>query len=291
MRIVSSRTAARILEKLPRERITRLVGRAAERPVPHAVLDPVLSLYVRAFSVDMGEAEVPREGFASFNDFFTRRLRDGRRVVDGDPDALVSPADGRLDDDGPVDAESRFLVKGQTYDAAELLGSHEEARGFDGGRYAIVYLSPRDYHRVHSPTAGVVRRVRHLPGTLYPVNAIGVEHVPRLFARNERVVVYLDTPRFGTIAVVFVGAFIVGRITLTIAGPPRPPHGGAPVERTWDPARAPRMERGDELGAFLLGSTVVMLMPRLRDGAWRDDVQSPRGPVRVGQGIAWRTGG
>lgn len=290
MALVSSRTAARILRVLPRERITRLVGRFAEQPVPRAVLDPVLSAYVRAFHVDLDEAEVPTEGFASFNDFFTRKLRDGVHTVDADPDAVVSPADGRLDDAGPVDASSRFLVKGQTYDAAELLGSAAEAERYTGGRYAIVYLSPRDYHRVHAPVDGFVRSVRHMPGTLYPVNAIGVEHVPRLFARNERVVVHLESERFGDVAVVFVGAFIVGRITLTFDGPARPPHGGQPAERVYDPLVAPRFARGDELGAFLLGSTVVLMFPKPAAGAWRDDRDAPFGAVRMGQPIAWRTG-
>lgn len=284
MRLVSNRTAARILRTLPRERITRLVGRVAERPVPSAVLDRFLSLYVRAYDVDLSEAVVPPGGFASFNDFFTRRLLEGRRAIDRDPDAVISPADGRLDDEGPVDAAARFLLKGQTYDAAELLGSADEARAFEGGRYAVVYLSPRDYHRVHSPVDGVVRTVRHMPGSLYPVNAIGVEHVPLLFARNERVVVHLDTERFGPVAVVFVGAFIVGKITLAFDGPPRPDHGASPTERRYD-ADAPRLARGDELGAFLLGSTVVLLLP---PGPWRDDRRAPSGPVRVGQAIAWR---
>lgn len=289
MRLVSSRTAARILHALPRERITRLVGRAAARNVPGAVLRPVLSLYARAFDVDLSEAVVPDGGFASFNDFFTRKLREGIHTVDPARDAVVSPADGRLDDAGPVDASSRFLVKGREYDTAELLGSAREARAFEGGRYAIVYLSPRDYHRVHSPVDGVVRSVRHMPGTLYPVNAIGVEHVPGLFARNERVVVHVDTERFGPVAVVFVGAFIVGRITLTFDAPERPPHGGAPAERAYDLATAPRFERGDELGAFLLGSTVVLLLPPQAGGAWRED-GAPFGPVRMGQAIAWRVG-
>lgn len=290
MALVSTRTAARILDVLPRERITRLVGRVAERPVPRAVLDPVLSAYVKAFRVDLDEAQVPAAGFASFNDFFTRRLRDGVHRVDADPRAVVSPSDGRLDDAGAIDAESRFYIKGRDYDAVELLGSAAEAARFNGGRYAIVYLSPRDYHRVHSPVDGVARGVRHMPGTLYPVNAIGVEHVPRLFARNERVVVNVETERFGDVAVVFVGAFIVGRITLTIDAPPRPPHGGAPTERVFDPAVAPRLSRGDELGAFLLGSTVVMLFQKPPKGDWNTDRATPFGPVRMGQSIAWLAG-
>lgn len=285
MRLVSNRTVARILHALPRERITRLVGRVAERPVPAPVLQPFLALYVRAYGVDLSEALVPPGGFTSFNDFFTRRLREGLRSFDRDPNVVLSPADGRLDDEGPISDGARFVVKGQPYDVATLLGDTDEARVFEGGRYAVVYLSPRDYHRVHSPVEGTVRRVRHLPGSLYPVNAIGVEHVPSLFARNERVVVHLDAPRFGPVAVVLVGAFIVGKIALAFEGPARPEHRGPPTERRYTDADAPRLNRGDELGAFLLGSTVVLLLP---PGPWREDLRAPKGSVRVGQPIAWR---
>lgn len=218
--------------------------------MPAAILRPVIEVYRRAYNVDLHEAVVPPEGFRSFNDFFTRRLRDGVRVFDQDPHTILSPADGRLEDHGPLDRASTFSIKGQRYDAETLLGSRAEAEHYKGGQYAIVYLSPRDYHRVHSPIEGRVTRVRHIPGTLYPVNALGVAHVPQLFARNERVVVNVETEAFGTVAVVFVGAFIVGKISLAFDAPARPPHGGAVTERTYAPASAPKVTRGGELGAF-----------------------------------------
>src|SRR4051812_43460686 len=177
----TSRTAARIMRILPRERISRALGHLTEARVPQALLNPVLALYTRAYNVDLAEAELPEAGFASFNEFFTRRLRDGLRPIDPDPDTLVSPADGQLDDAGPIDGARSFVVKGQPYSAADLLGSESDAAVFAGGEYAIVYLSPRDYHRVHTPVDGVVERVRHIPGTLYPVNKFGVKHVPLLF--------------------------------------------------------------------------------------------------------------
>lgn len=283
LRRVFMRAAFAFMRAIPRERISRLVGRSAELRAPRFVLELVLGVYVRAFKVDLSEAVVPEGGFRTFNEFFTRGLRAGRRPIDADPSALVSPADGRLDDEGPLDDGSTFLVKGQSYDAAELLGDAVEAGWFQGGRYAIVYLSPRDYHRVHSPADAVVRSVRHIPGTLYPVNAIGVEHVPRLFARNERVVVHLDTEKFGRVAVVFVGAFVVGGISLTVNAPPRPAPDGAPLEHRFDEANAPHIERGAELGAFLLGSTVVLLTQR---GPWREEPAAVSGTVKVGQVIA-----
>ena len=286
---VTSRTAAKILHVLPRERITRLVGRVAMAHVPKFLLDPVLGVYSRAYAVNLDEAVVPPEGFASFNEFCTRRLREGVHVIDDRPDVIVSPADGRLDDDGPIDRDARFLVKGQTYDVATLLGSAEDAKTYEGGHYAVVYLSPRDYHCVHSPVAGTVRAVRHIPGSLYPVNELGVKHVPLLFARNERVVVSIDTEDFGTVAVVFVGAFVVGQIRLAFDAPPRPPHGGEVAYRAYDPSTAPRVERGSDLGAFLLGSTVVIVLPPAARGHWERAALPRPAPVRVGQAVAHRT--
>lgn len=288
MASASTRTAVQLLRVLPRERITRLVGLLTEAHVPPRLLGPVLRLYTRAYAVNMDEAVVPTQGFRSFNEFFTRKLREGVHEVDPDPHAVVSPADGRLDDAGPVDLQHEFLVKGQKYDVASLLGSEEEARTFAGGQYQVVYLSPRDYHRVHSPVAGRVALVRHIPGTLFPVNAIGVRHVPLLFARNERVVVLVDTEAFGTVAVVLVGAFVVGKISLAFEGPARPPHGGPVVTRRYDPETAPVLAAGGELGAFLLGSTVVVLLPppdaRTR-GRWRDAGPTLPAPVRMGQAL------
>lgn len=280
MEPVSSRVAVQILRALPREQITRLVGRVTEAELPPKVLRPVLSLYSRAYHVNWGEAEVPSEGFKSFNDFFTRRLREGVHTVDMSPGVVVSPADGRLEDHGPISSNASFTIKGQTYNVATLLGSDKAMTRYAGGHYFIVYLSPRDYHRVHSPVSGRVTMVRHLPGTLYPVNAMGVKHFPQLFAQNERVLIEVDGEA-GKAAVVMVGAFVVGKIRLAFRGPPRPPHGGAPVEQDYGDS-GPVVERGGELGSFLLGSTVVVLLPPRQGGFAASPGEMPR-PVRMGQ--------
>lgn len=282
---VTARTAVNLLRVLPRERLTRLVGRVTEAEVPRALLQPILALYTRAFRVALDEAVIPPEGFRSFNQYFTRELRPGVHSVAQDPSAVVSPADGRLEDHGSIDPQSAFLVKGQRYDTASLLGSEAEAERYRGGWFSVVYLSPRDYHRVHSPVEGRVRMARHLPGTLFPVNALGIQHVPQLFARNERVVVEVDSP-FGPVAVVFVGAFVVGKISLAFDGPPRPPHGGPVIERRYRDQEAPSLTRGGDLGAFLLGSTVVVLLPPRDGGHWMaPDITVP-GPLRMGQVLA-----
>lgn len=280
-----SRAAASLLHLLPRGRITRALGRFTEARIPLPLLRPVLALYSRAYDVALDEAVVPAGGFRSFNEFFTRQLRDGIHRVDADPAAVVSPADGRLDDAGPVTRDRRFTVKGQEYDAATLLDDAAAARAYEGGHYFIVYLSPRDYHRVHSPVAGRVREVRHIPGDLFPVNAMGVRTVPGLFARNERVVVHVDTA-LGPAAVVFVGAFVVGKITLTIDAPPRPGLGGRAAVRRFPEAEGPALAKGDELGAFQLGSTVVVLLGPAAHGRWVASHGSDPTPVRVGDAVA-----
>lgn len=223
------------------------------------MLDRAIRLYARAYRVDLSECVVPALGFRTFNEFFSRPLREGARPIDADPGALVCPADGRLEDEGPIEPSARLSVKGQPYRVAELLGDHAAAERFEGGRFAVVYLSPRDYHRVHAPTEGHVTRVRHVPGTLFPVNRIGLENVPSLFAKNERVVVHMETPQHGEVVTILVGAMVVGGIQLAFDEQlHRSPRGGV-EERYYDDVR---LERGAELGRFLLGSTAIVLTTR-----------------------------
>jgi phosphatidylserine decarboxylase len=286
-----TRTAARILRLIPRERLTRALGRLTDARVPLPILQRVLDIYTRRYEVDLAEAVLPAEGFRTFNEFFTRRLRDGLRPIDADPNAVVSPADGRFDDAGVIDAGRQFVVKGQPYNTATLLGSEADAASFAGGAFAVVYLSPRDYHRVHSPVAGTITHVRHIPGTLFPVNAFGVRHVPLLFARNERVAILVRTEAFGMVAVVMVGAMIVGKINLAFDGPPRPAHGGTVAERVYVPGELPELATGDELGAFELGSTVVLLVERPPPGEHPFLPELVGHAVRVGQAIMRRSRG
>lgn len=289
----TSRTAARILRMLPRERITHALGHFTDIRVPQTLLKPVLNLYTRAYKVDLEEAVLPSEGFRTFNEFFTRRLRDGLRPIDPDPGTVVSPADGWLDDSGPVDLAHSFRVKGRPYDVAELLGSAADARPFAGGRYAVVYLSPRDYHRVHAPVAAHLEKLRHIPGTLFPVNRFGVQHVPRLLARNERVAMFFRSETFGSVAVVMVGAMIVGKITLAFDAPDRPVMGDLAAERVYGNGTTTGpiyFQKGAELGAFQLGSTVVLLLGPAPQGRL-----SPTHPVdqhvRLGQPLLRRSRG
>lgn len=269
---VATFAAAQLLRVLPRTRITRAVGKLADARVNKNALSQVVTWFVRAYDVDLDEAITPSEGFQSFDDFFTRHLRPGARPQCDDPDAFVSPADGRLDAMGKVFEDGEMVVKGRRYSAAELLGSFAEARRYEGGQFAVVYLSPRDYHRVHSPVRGKVTLIRSMPGDLYPVNAIGERHVPSLFAINRRVAIVIETEAYGRVTVVMVGAMIVGRITVSMIDERDVPYGTHVIS----PARA--IERGDEIGIFHLGSTAVIFAEPSAKPWTR-----PMGPVRLGE--------
>jgi phosphatidylserine decarboxylase len=214
-------------------------------------LSKVVALaYAAAYRVNMEEAHV--EGpFPSFDAFFTRRLRYGVRAISEEP--IVSPADGRLSASGAVSQGCRIQVKGQDYLVSELIGSSEDAKRYVGGSFAVVYLSPRDYHRVHSPVAGHLLSVRAIPGDLFPVNSIGERYVRDLFVRNNRVAFSIASESVGAVTLVMVGATIVGRIGVSALDDASPPPGLTRL----DPTVA--LQRGDEVGIFHLGSTVVVL--------------------------------
>lgn len=253
---VATYAAAQLLHVLPRERITRIMGRLADAQLHPAVADAVVGMYVRAYKVDLGDTVPPAGSFPSFDAFFTRPLREGARPVCADPDALVSPADGRLEDAGPVHAGGKLHIKGRDYAVADLVGDHAEAARYDGGQFAIVYLSPRDYHRVHAPIAGRITMVRSMSGDYFPVNSIGEQHVDSLFSINRRVAIVIDTATKGRVTVVMVGAMIVGRITVSVIDARDVPFGDHVIE----PARS--VVRGDEIGVFHLGSTVVVFVEK-----------------------------
>ena len=271
---------ARILHAAPRERLARAVGRLTSARLPRSVLDPIVAKYVQAFDVDLREALVPPGGFDSFDAFFARQLRAGARPIDPSSDALISPSDGALVDAGLIDSNRTLTIKGQPYRAGDLLDGDGEP--FERGFFAVIYLSPRDYHRVHVPCDATVDRVHRVPGTLFPVNAFGVRHVPQLFARNERVVVSLRSAAFGRVAVVLVGAGIVGRIDLAIPGPPRPPIDGRAATQNFRGDVAPTLRKGDELGSFVLGSTVIVFVERCAPAGLRM-VPALGAAVRVGE--------
>lgn len=266
-RPVAARAENALVELASRPGLSRLVGWLADRRLPRPVLRRVVDAFVRLQHVDLAEAEVPPGGFPSFDAFFTRRLRAGSRPVDPSPEALVAPADGRVEALGPLPGDDRLgPVKGEPSSLADLLGDPDDAARFRGGQHAIVYLAPRDYHRVHQPADGSIAWWRHVPGRRYPVNPLGVRRVPALYARNERIVVAVEAPGIGPLRVVLVGTANVGRIELAfddrgpMTRPTRTPAGptAGTVRR---PEQPMPVQRGEELGAFHLGSTVIVLLP------------------------------
>jgi phosphatidylserine decarboxylase len=275
MRAITYATA-QILRALPRERVSRAAGWLADRAWSRPVGRAVVGVYSRAYDVSLDECE-EQGGWTSFDHFFTRALRDGARPVDKDPRVTVSPADGRVESMGPVDDGSVFVVKGRPYRVEELVGDADEAARYRGGGGCVVYLSPRDYHRVHSPCDGTIARIRSMPGDYYPVNSIGLDHVPNLFARNRRVAIAIDTPKssgLGRVTAVMVAAIVVGRITVTGVDARDVPVG--------DHFPRVSLARGDELGMFHLGSTVVLFLEKKAMGAWL----SNGGPIRYGERLA-----
>ena len=260
---------------------SRLAGRLADARVPGPLLRAVMRAYIRAYKVDMTEVADPLSAYPSFNAFFTRRLRAGARPVSAEADVVVSPCDSEVLSIGTVPEDGRIeQVKGRTYALAALLGSEEEARAFTRGVHATLYLSPSMYHRVHSPVDGVIRGWCYLPGRLFPVNTLAVRHVEGLFTVNERVSILVDSPGTGAVAVVMVGAANVGRISLSFTDL-LTNAGHRAGEFRADPMIP--VARGAELGAFNLGSTVVLLVadPRLVPAV------SPGHLVRMGQPL-WR---
>ena len=230
-------------------------------PLPPVVSRAVVGVYARAYNVAMHEAQLPHgaDTYPSFDAFFTRGLQAGARSHDVPADVLVSPADGRLDEQGSIDDDGRITVKGRPYRTIDLLGDRDELARYRGGHFNVIYLSPRDYHRVHAPCAGTLCQVRSYPGELFPVNSVSEHHIPQFLARNRRVVLAIDSPTFGRVSMVMVAAMIVGRVTVSGIAQRDVPIGTHAMRR--------ELATGDEVAMFHLGSTVVMFcearVPRL----------------------------
>jgi len=262
----------------PTAAYSTLVGATARRVIPRALRAPLYRAFARRFGVDLAEVADPLPSFPTFGDFFARTLVAGARPVD--PAPLVSPCDGAVGACGTVTRGSLVQAKGHQYRLTDLVADDALAAALDGGQFATIYLSPRNYHRVHSPVSGQVARYHYVPGRRWPVSPTYVEHVAQLFAVNERVVIELASP-WGPIAVVMVSATGVGNIWLSQVG-----HDS----RAWRAQGELRhvtvdaaVGAGDELGAFLLGSTVVMVLP---PGAPTLVMPEAGAAIRCGRAIA-----
>jgi len=246
---------------VPQHCLSRLTGWLAQVRHPLWLKNFVIQQFVRHFEVNMAEAQQPDPtAFASFNDFFTRELQIGARpIADAD---LVCPADGAISQLGAIEEGRIFQAKGQSFSTRELLGGDEErAAQFSGGQFATIYLSPRDYHRVHMPLAGQLSASSYIPGDLFSVNAVTAENVERLFARNERLVCYFDTD-VGPMAMILVGAMVVAGIETVWSGQVAPATNAPTVVDYQHLPQPISLAKGDEMGRFKLGSTVILLFPK-----------------------------
>ena len=241
--------------------------------------DWLIGLVIRRFGVDMNEAANPDpRSYLHFNAFFTRALKPGARQADPGPDTLLMPADGKISQAGRIEEGRIFQAKGQAFSAAELLGSEAMAAPYADGWFANIYLSPRDYHRVHMAWAGELVETLHVPGRLFTVAPWGVRAIPRLFARNERLVCHFET-EFGPMCAVMVGALLVSGVETVWNGEEIPPYAHRPVRRDWR-GQGVRLERFAEMARFNYGSTVILLFPKQ---AVELDAFATETPTRVGQ--------
>ncbi len=263
----------------PHHLLSRFTGFLADLESPKWLINRVISAFAGYFGVAMEEAAEPDTGaYGSFNAFFTRPLREGARpLAEGD---ILCPADGVISQIGDIAGGQLLQAKGRYFTAADLLGDPGRAAAFEGGRFATIYLSPRDYHRVHMPMAGHLSATTYIPGRLFSVNGVTADNVERLFARNERLVCHFDTAA-GPMAMVLVGAMVVAGIETVWAGRVAPPP-RRPVSIDYlEPPAEVALERGDEMGRFCLGSTVILLFPR--DSVQWGERYRPGTPTRMGE--------
>jgi phosphatidylserine decarboxylase len=272
------------VKMLPRSRLSRLVGGAARmRSLPGAQ-QAAIHTFAQQYGVNVEEAELPLEAYETFGDFFVRRLKPGVRPISPGDDVIVSPVDGTVSQVGIAEGGRLIQAKGRDYTLARLLNDEEEARRFEGGAWVTIYLSPRDYHRIHAPLPGKILGWSYVPGALWPVNRPSVRGVPELFAVNERAIVWMETP-LGRVAVVAVGATIVGRIVLAFDD--LQTNQGKPARRVrYEEPIA--IEKGGELGRFEIGSTVILCF---EPGRVRlEERLAPELPLRLGERIGGPAG-
>lgn len=271
---------------IPQHGLTRLVGKLASAKAGK-LTTAIIRLFIKQYNVNMDEALHSEPSyFKTFNEFFVRELKHGARPIVHEDSVITHPADACVSQFGAIEDGQLIQAKGHYFSAQELLGGDSAlAEEFDDGNFATLYLSPRDYHRVHMPCDGTLRQMIYVPGDLFSVNPLTAENVPNLFARNERVVCIFDT-EFGPLAQVLVGATIVGSIELVWAGTVTPPRGNT-VYR-WDyPSEghnAVTLKKGEEMGRFKLGSTVINLFAK--DAVTFDSTVQNEAPTRMGSEYA-----
>ncbi|MEC5210959.1 phosphatidylserine decarboxylase [Psychrobacter sp. PL15] len=260
---------------VPQQQLSKVAGRlaASRHPIVKRVF---IRSFAKAYNVHLDDCERQSfKAYESFNDFFTRELKDDARTIDSTINGIVSPADGVISQLGQIQDHKLLQAKGRHYDVGQLLADSEDGSYFADGSFATVYLAPSNYHRVHMPFSGTLTKTRYVPGTLFSVNTTTAANVPDLFARNERLVCMFDT-EYGKAAVVMVGAMIVAGIETVATGK---------ITRTDDMQEMDHdmsLAQGDELGRFYLGSTAIVILPKTANADWQDHMTA-NASVQMGQ--------
>jgi phosphatidylserine decarboxylase len=268
---------------LPTRLLSTLMYYVAQSKNP-AISQPLIRWFRRRFDIVMADAEFQQlAAYDSFASFFTRALRPGARSMPFDPHALASPVDGRISQVGPIQVRQLIQAKGLVYPVADLVADQALADQFLSGAFMTIYLSPRDYHRIHMPTDGKLRYWTYVPGRLFSVNPPTVRALPGVFARNERLCAVFDTD-YGPMAVIMVGALFVGGLETVWSGRVTPPHRRESEHSSYQPMEPVTLKRGEEMGRFNFGSTVILLLPA-GVSRWRKECTT-EASLRMGQAIA-----
>ncbi len=268
-----------LIHRLPQNVMSRTMGKITASRFSRLAIRH----YIRHYDIDPSIVEKPIREYRSLKEFFARRLKPGVRTIAPGDDVVASPVDGTVSQMGDIHEGTLIQAKGKQYSLADLLGdTPEAAKRFYGGKFITIYLSPRDYHRIHMPVEGDLIRYTYVPGRLYPVNQLGIEHVDKLFARNERLVTHVQTSELGRVAVVKVGALFVGSVKVMYNKATTNVKRGCKTSE--DIPGTPHYQKGDELGWFEFGSTVILLFES-RQLEWADDVKIGS-PVLMGQKLA-----
>ncbi|KAF0567737.1 Phosphatidylserine decarboxylase [Psychrobacter nivimaris] len=260
---------------VPQQKLSKVAGRLAASRHPY-VKRTFIRSFAKAYNISLDEYERQSlNAYESFNDFFTRELKEDARTIDATANGIVSPADGIISQLGQIEDHKLLQAKGRHYDVGQLLADSEDGSYFADGSFATIYLAPSNYHRVHMPFTGTLTKTRYVPGTLFSVNNTTAANVPDLFARNERLVCMFDT-KYGKAAVVMVGAMIVAGIETVATGK---------IARTDDIFESDhdmQFAAGEELGRFYLGSTAIVVLPKAAKADWLDSMQA-NSVVQMGQ--------
>jgi phosphatidylserine decarboxylase len=280
----SDRARRSMWRMVPKRAVSGAIGWGVSLGIPARLRALMLSRFARVYGIDVSEAEKPLTEYAGFDEFFTRNLRPGARPIDDAPGRVVSPADGTIVESGLATAGKLIQAKGSHFDLATLLDDPQAAARLEGGAYLITYLSPKDYHRVHSPVGGRVIGWRHVPGTLFSVGAASIRREPGLFVRNERFITLIEMDGGGVVAVVMVAAVGVGHVTVSYdpeVATHRPQFFRAALRhRQYDEPKP--IKRGEELGIFHLGSTTIVVF---EPGRVELDALAGGASVKMGVGI------